>query len=159
MNSHPSSNNTETDLEIRRGGYAIVFIYAILILIVLAITQFFSIRNSYFFMGMAVVVIAIAYFIKPYIFNKPIITANKKGLYTRKLGFIPWNEIRALYIKREPKLYTKGLNTMDIYLCIETNDQREEQFDAMYLEQGEASATSLVTYADKAKTIKTDATI
>lgn len=140
---------TPTTLEIKRGGYAVAFIYAAVYLVVALIAKQLQISNSYFFMASAVVTLMVGYYLAPVVFSKPVIRAGTQSIHTRKLGEVPWNQIKNISIIREPRFSSKGFNKVDIYLCIETSNSRTDQFNALFLANGEASANELVTYYKK----------
>ncbi|MCG9909793.1 MAG: hypothetical protein MH137_00705 [Flavobacteriales bacterium] len=136
-------------LEIKRGGYAVAFIYIALYILVAFVAKQLQITNAYFFMVAAVITVIAGYFLTPWVFKKPVIQADKYGLHTKKLGDVMWNDVSRIYILREPRFSTKGLNKVDIYLCIEIHNNQTERFNAMFLENGEDSGKDLIAFWQK----------
>lgn len=131
-------------ISIRRGGYAVVFIYFLLILLVAFVAKQFAITGAYFFMASAIVAVLAGYYLSPIFFKNPVVIADENGIWTKKLGTTAWQNVKNIYIERTPRFSTKGLNKVDINLVIETIGNRSDSFDVMFLENGEALSNDII---------------
>ncbi|MBK7149741.1 MAG: hypothetical protein IPH78_13225 [Bacteroidetes bacterium] len=137
---------TQKTLETKRGGYAVAFIYGAIFLVITGAVKLLGITSPYFFMGAAVLTVMVSFYLMPLVFNKPLIKASQDGLWTKSLNSVSWSQVKDIYIEKVPGFSTKGLGRMDIYLIIETTDNRDDKFDVMYLAGGEAFALELIRY-------------
>lgn len=124
------------NLEAKRGGYAVAFIYVPLILTFGAIGHLLNIPANYLYMVVAIVAVMGGYYLQGYIFKQPVIVASNEGIWTRALGQIPWGSVKDIRLEKTRRFTTKGLGKIDTELIIETVDGRESNFDGDFLNVG-----------------------
>lgn len=144
--------NTSTEtLEVKRGGYAQYFIYLPLLLLFAVTNSLLKIPPPYlYYVYIAVVVLVVLNMnkLQKIVFIKPLIIANKHGLWTRKLNLVPWHLIKDIRIEKTSSFNTANMTAnTSIDLIIETNDGYESSFWGGFLDQDPTMlCTSLKNY-------------
>lgn len=133
-------------LQAKRGGHAIMYIYAVIIVAAALTAKALAITNTYYFMGIAVVAVIGGYFLTPMIFNKAAIEANDEGITTKKLHLVLWKDVNRIYVERVPKWLTQSLSKEDVYIVIETTDNRKDKFNVLFLAEGEPFSNKLIEF-------------
>ncbi|MFN8236808.1 MAG: hypothetical protein U0T77_01440 [Chitinophagales bacterium] len=146
MSSIPSAPNSPNPdkIEARRGGYAVAFIVVALMLSAGFLAKKAGMDNPYLFMAIAVFSMLGGYYLSPYIFSKPLISASHEGLWTRQLQQVPWSAIKDIRIEKTAIFSVKGSGKTDVHLVIETTDHKSDRFNVQYLDSGEEIGHQLI---------------
>lgn len=140
-------NSFSEKIEAKRGGYAVVFIYAGFFIVTAYIGTKFTMLPYYLYMAIAIIAVFCGYYLTPIVFNKPVISASKDGLWTRKLKLVSWHSIKDIRIEKSTRFSPKGFGRVDIDLIIEITNGSTDTFDIMYLNvDGEALSKELIKY-------------
>lgn len=129
-----SESDTPTlENKVYRGGLVQYFIYLPYLLLFGWIATKLNIASAYAFMPAAVAALIFGYYSQGYFFKQPIIVYSSKGLWTRKLGWVPWKNVKNIEIERTTQFSTKGVGRTSSEIIIETIDGRTSSFDGDFI--------------------------
>lgn len=147
MDELEHTNSLPEKIEAKRGGYAVVFIYAGIFIVAAYIQTQLKQTTYYLYMAIAIIALFGGYYLSPIVFNKAVISASKDGMWTRKLNLVSWNSIKDIRIEESTRFSAKGFGRIDIDLIIETTNGSTDTFDVMYLNvDGVALSKELIKY-------------
>lgn len=117
-------------IEVKRGGYAQYFIYLLLIMMLSMVNSVIKIPPPYLYymyMVAGLVLVMGMNSIQEFVFRSPVLTATKEGLWVKRLGQLPWNEVKEIRVQKISRFGFVGdrVNvSTDTDLVIETNNGR-----------------------------------
>lgn len=134
----PQIFNSEK-LVVKRGGYAQYFIYLAIFITFGLINAILKIEPPvlyYVMMAVGVIAVMNMNYLQSKLFYKSVIVATKDGIWTSKLDFVAWDQIKDVRLEIiNTYNFSSGhmIGNSLIELVIETKDERKSVFWANFL--------------------------